>query len=168
MSSVAWTITVTSADALHHLFGRMRVRERAKVDLVVFVSDNESWVDSPCHGRFGGSATEVMAFRGGYHGGVFTFPVGVPVSADGWGLDWLAQNVGYLDGTAFPGWDGNSVLTGHVYLPDGSPGPFQRLGSLRYGDRGAGNVIPPGATVSGGGETAHDCINPPASNSRNP
>jgi len=26
--------TVTSADALHHLFGRMRVRERAKVDLV--------------------------------------------------------------------------------------------------------------------------------------
>ncbi|NMJ39650.1 aminotransferase class III-fold pyridoxal phosphate-dependent enzyme [Roseomonas sp. JC162] len=25
--------------------------------------------------------TEVMAFRGGYHGGVFTFPVGVPVSA---------------------------------------------------------------------------------------
>lgn len=24
--------------------------------------------------------TEVMAFRGGYHGGVFTFPVGVPTS----------------------------------------------------------------------------------------
>lgn len=61
--------------------------------------------------------------------------VGVPVSADGWGLDWLAHNIGYLDGTAFPGWDGNSVLTGHVYLPDGSAGPFQRLGSLRYGDR---------------------------------
>jgi LPXTG-site transpeptidase (sortase) family protein len=61
--------------------------------------------------------------------------VGVPVSADGWGLDWLGGSIGYLDGTAFPGWDGNSVLTGHVYLPDGSPGPFQRLGSLRHGDR---------------------------------
>ncbi len=29
-------------------------------DLVVYVSDNESWVDSPYHGRFGGSATETM------------------------------------------------------------------------------------------------------------
>lgn len=58
--------------------------------------------------------------------------VGVPVSADGWGLEWLGDDVGYLDGTAFPGWAGNSVLTGHVYLPDGSPGPFTGLGTLRY------------------------------------
>ncbi|HYU33216.1 MAG TPA: RNA-binding protein [Thermoanaerobaculia bacterium] len=33
---------------------------REKGDLVVYVSDNESWVDSPCYGRFGGSATETM------------------------------------------------------------------------------------------------------------
>ena len=34
--------------------------QRAKGDLIVYVSDNESWVDSPTHGRFGGSATETM------------------------------------------------------------------------------------------------------------
>ncbi len=33
---------------------------RAKGDLIVYVSDNESWVDSPGYGRFGGSATETM------------------------------------------------------------------------------------------------------------
>lgn len=32
----------------------------AKGDLVVYVSDNESWMDSPIHGRFGGGATETM------------------------------------------------------------------------------------------------------------
>lgn len=34
---------------------------RAKGDLVVFVSDNESWIDSPVHGRFGGSQTATMS-----------------------------------------------------------------------------------------------------------
>jgi 60 kDa SS-A/Ro ribonucleoprotein len=29
-------------------------------DLVIYVSDNESWVDSPWYGRYGGSATETM------------------------------------------------------------------------------------------------------------
>jgi len=33
---------------------------REKGDLVVYVSDNESWVDSPAYGRYGGSATETM------------------------------------------------------------------------------------------------------------
>jgi 60 kDa SS-A/Ro ribonucleoprotein len=33
---------------------------RAKGDLVIYVSDNESWVDSPQHGCFGGSATATM------------------------------------------------------------------------------------------------------------
>lgn len=33
---------------------------RAVGDLVVYVSDNESWVDSPHYGRYGGSATETM------------------------------------------------------------------------------------------------------------
>jgi 60 kDa SS-A/Ro ribonucleoprotein len=33
---------------------------KAKGDLVVYVSDNESWVDSPSYGRFGGSATETL------------------------------------------------------------------------------------------------------------
>jgi len=33
---------------------------REKGDLVVYVSDNESWIDTPWYGRFGGSATETM------------------------------------------------------------------------------------------------------------
>jgi 60 kDa SS-A/Ro ribonucleoprotein len=33
---------------------------RAKGDLIVYVSDNESWVDTPRHGVFGGSATATM------------------------------------------------------------------------------------------------------------
>ena len=33
---------------------------KAKGDLVVYLSDNESWIDSPGYGRFGGSATETM------------------------------------------------------------------------------------------------------------
>ena len=35
-------------------------RRRAEGDLVIYVSDNESWVDSPRHGSFGGSATATM------------------------------------------------------------------------------------------------------------
>ncbi len=35
-------------------------RRKATGDLVIYVSDNESWIDSPCYGRFGGGATETM------------------------------------------------------------------------------------------------------------
>lgn len=35
-------------------------QRKAKGDLVVYVSDNESWMDSPNYGTFGGSATETM------------------------------------------------------------------------------------------------------------
>ncbi|QDU88533.1 hypothetical protein Pla175_19110 [Pirellulimonas nuda] len=35
-------------------------RRRAQGDLVVFVSDNESWIDSPVFGRFGGGRTETV------------------------------------------------------------------------------------------------------------
>jgi hypothetical protein len=47
--------------------------------------------------------------------------VGVPLGAQGWDLTWLGEQAGYLEGTAFPSWAGNSAITGHVYLPDGSP-----------------------------------------------
>jgi len=33
---------------------------KSKGDLIIYVSDNESWVDSPYHGRFGGRGTETM------------------------------------------------------------------------------------------------------------
>jgi 60 kDa SS-A/Ro ribonucleoprotein len=35
-------------------------RRKANGDVLIYVSDNESWVDSPYHGRFGGSGTETM------------------------------------------------------------------------------------------------------------
>lgn len=35
-------------------------RYKTKGDVLVYVSDNESWLDSPYHGHFGGSGTETM------------------------------------------------------------------------------------------------------------
>jgi LPXTG-site transpeptidase (sortase) family protein len=61
--------------------------------------------------------------------------VGVPQTSNGWDVQWLDKNIGYLDGTAFPTWKGNSVLTGHVYLSNGLPGPFVNLSKLKYGDK---------------------------------
>jgi len=61
--------------------------------------------------------------------------VGVPLSDGEWDVSWLWREAGWLDGTAFPGWKGNSVLTGHVVLPNGNDGPFAALGNLNWGDR---------------------------------
>ena len=35
-------------------------QQRAQGDLVIYVSDNESWIDAPHYGRYGGSATRTM------------------------------------------------------------------------------------------------------------
>lgn len=65
-----------------------------------------------------------------------TLPVvGIPKTSDGWNTTWLSNQAGYLEGTAFPSWQGNSVVTGHVTLADGTAGPFAKLGSLKWGDR---------------------------------
>lgn len=61
--------------------------------------------------------------------------LGVPTVSGGWDLSWLGMEAGYLDGTAFPTTAGNSVITGHAYLPNGRPGPFINLGSLKWGDQ---------------------------------
>ncbi|RIK50626.1 MAG: hypothetical protein DCC59_13045 [Chloroflexi bacterium] len=62
--------------------------------------------------------------------------VGVPQNADDtWSVDWLGNDTGWLNGTAFPTWNGNSVLTAHVTNADGLPGPFADLKSLKYGDQ---------------------------------
>jgi LPXTG-site transpeptidase (sortase) family protein len=62
--------------------------------------------------------------------------MGVPFGGpSGWDLTWLGSNAGYLAGTAYPGWEGNSALTGHVYLPNGQPGPFVNLHTLVWGDQ---------------------------------
>lgn len=61
--------------------------------------------------------------------------VGVPLSVGGsWDVSWLGQDAGWLNGSAFPTYSGNSVLTGHVYDSYGNPGPFTRLNQLKYGD----------------------------------
>jgi LPXTG-site transpeptidase (sortase) family protein len=60
--------------------------------------------------------------------------IGVPLAVSGWDVTWLWHQVGYLEGTAFPTWPGNTVLTGHVSLPDGSVGPFAGLRDLVWGD----------------------------------
>ena len=52
--------------------------------------------------------------------------VGVPQSSDGWDVAWLDKNAGWLDGSAFPTWNGNSVLTGHVWDVLNKPGRLPR------------------------------------------
>ena len=59
--------------------------------------------------------------------------VGIPQTEAGWDVSWLADSIGYLQGTAFPTWAGNSVLTGHVTGADGLPGVFAHLGTLDWG-----------------------------------
>lgn len=61
--------------------------------------------------------------------------VGVPITSEGWDLTWLNKNIGWLEGTAFPTWAGNSVLTAHVYDSNGQPGPFAGIHQLRWGDQ---------------------------------
>ena len=60
--------------------------------------------------------------------------VSVPLSNNGWDLTWLWNQAGWLEGTAYPSWYGNTVITGHAYLPSGFPGPFVNLGDLSWGD----------------------------------
>jgi LPXTG-site transpeptidase (sortase) family protein len=59
---------------------------------------------------------------------------GVPLKEAGWDVTWLNQQVGWLEGTAYPTWEGNTVLTAHGYTADGNTGPFALLQYLKYGD----------------------------------
>ncbi|MEW6085901.1 MAG: sortase [Chloroflexota bacterium] len=61
--------------------------------------------------------------------------VGVPQTKDGWDVTWLNRDAGWLNGSAFPTWSGNSVITGHVWDAFNKPGPFTNLKDLKYGDQ---------------------------------
>ena len=61
--------------------------------------------------------------------------VGVPQSDSGWDVTWLGNSAGYLAGSAFPTWAGNTVITGHVWDAFNCPGAFAELKSLGYGDQ---------------------------------
>jgi LPXTG-site transpeptidase (sortase) family protein len=67
--------------------------------------------------------------------GVKASIVGVPQKNGSWDVSWLWDQAGYLEGSAFPTGSGNSVLTSHVYLSDGKPGPFVSLHTLTWGDQ---------------------------------
>jgi LPXTG-site transpeptidase (sortase) family protein len=60
--------------------------------------------------------------------------VGVPLTEDGWDVRWLGSQAGWLQGTAFPTWAGNTALTAHVWDADNNPGPFVDLDVLQHGD----------------------------------
>ena len=61
--------------------------------------------------------------------------VGVPLRNGEWNVAWLGKQAGWLQGSAFPSWNGNSVLTSHVYLSNGLPGPFVNLSKLKFGEK---------------------------------
>ena len=61
--------------------------------------------------------------------------VGVPLVKGAWSVDWLTGVGGWLQGTSFPGLNGNSVITSHVVTRFGSDGPFAKLNTLAAGDR---------------------------------
>jgi LPXTG-site transpeptidase (sortase) family protein len=66
--------------------------------------------------------------------GVDTSIVGVQIRDGGWNISWLQDQVGWLNGTAYPTHKGNSVLTAHVVNADGKAGTFARLKYLGVGE----------------------------------
>jgi LPXTG-site transpeptidase (sortase) family protein len=62
--------------------------------------------------------------------------LGIPQTSENfWDVTWLDNNVGYLEGSAYPTWSGNTVLTGHVWTADNKPGPFAKVHTLGFGDK---------------------------------
>jgi len=60
--------------------------------------------------------------------------VGIPILDRTWDVSWLGSSAGWLQGTTFPTWAGNSVITGHVWNADNTPGPFLNIKNLGWGD----------------------------------
>jgi LPXTG-site transpeptidase (sortase) family protein len=61
--------------------------------------------------------------------------VGIPRERNEWDVRWLGKDVGYLESTAYPLWNGNTVISGHVLLPGRVPGPFADIHKLKWGDQ---------------------------------
>lgn len=56
--------------------------------------------------------------------------VGVDLLGATWDISWLWNQAGWLEGTAYPTRNGNSVITAHVTTADGKNGPFAHLKAL--------------------------------------
>ena len=65
---------------------------------------------------------------------VDTSIVGVEQKDKDWDVSWLQDQAGWLNGTAYPTWKGNSVITAHVVNADGKPGIFFKLKYLEKGE----------------------------------
>ncbi|HLF90603.1 MAG TPA: sortase [Anaerolineales bacterium] len=65
---------------------------------------------------------------------VKTSIAGVQLKKGSWDVSWLQDQAGWLNGTAYPTWKGNSVLTAHVVNADGKPGVFYGLKYLGVGE----------------------------------
>ena len=65
---------------------------------------------------------------------VKTSIVGVEKKDGDWDVSWLQNQVGWLNGTAYPTWKGNSVITAHVVGADGKAGVFHGLKALGIGE----------------------------------
>jgi LPXTG-site transpeptidase (sortase) family protein len=65
---------------------------------------------------------------------VNTSIVGVQLKNGNWDVSWLQNQAGWLNGTAYPTWTGNSVLTAHAVYANGEPGVFSRLKNLNSGE----------------------------------
>lgn len=59
---------------------------------------------------------------------------GVQLENRTWDVSWLTNQAGWLEGTAYPTWSGNSVLSAHVINADGKPGLFAQLKYLKSGE----------------------------------
>jgi len=60
--------------------------------------------------------------------------VGVQLESGSWDVSWLQNQVGWLNGTAYPTWTGNSVLMGHTVNAVGGPSVFSNLKGLNSGE----------------------------------
>ncbi len=60
--------------------------------------------------------------------------VGVQLKDGNWDISWLQNQAGWLNGTAYPTWTGNSVLTAHAVYTNGKPGIFSNLKDLNSGE----------------------------------
>ena len=67
--------------------------------------------------------------------GVDTSVTTVPFRNGAWDVTWLGNQVGYLEGSAYPTWSGNTVLTAHNTTAYDEPGLFADLNDLSYGDQ---------------------------------
>ena len=65
---------------------------------------------------------------------VNTAIVGVQLKNGIWDVSWLQNQAGWLNGTAYPTWTGNSVLMAHAVNSAGQPGIFSKLKGLGSGE----------------------------------